>query len=335
MTTLRTAARTSVAALAMLLAPTQTFAQAAPAPRAAAEVPADRFITLGTHGGPMSNPDRSQPANVLTIGNDAYVVDAGDGTVQQMAKAGVKLPQVKGVFISHLHFDHTGGLAALLGLRLQLRVKGKLPVYGPPGTKDLVEGLISEMRPAATVGYGIEGQSYDDPAGTVEVFEVADRQSISIGAMTVKVRQNSHYDYKPGSDMDRRFKSVSFRFDTPSRSIVYTGDTGPSSAVEELAQGADMLVAEMIDEDAVVGRVRRSAPNADEAVIRNMVQHLTTHHLTPTEVGKLAKAAGVKSVVVTHLASSNPNGRALLGYLRDIGTVYSGPVIIADDLDEF
>lgn len=330
-----TVASASLLAVAALLAPAQGVARAPAGAPAAPVAVADRFVTLGTHGGPMSNPTRSQPANVLTIGRDAYMVDIGDGGVQQMAKVGIILPQMKGVFLSHLHFDHTGGLAALLGLRLQLRIKGKLPIYGPPGTKDLVAGLVSEMKPAAQVGYGIVGQGYDDPAGSVEVFEVFDGQAINVGGMTVKVRQNTHYDYPAGSEMDKRFKSVAFRFDLADRSIVYTGDTGPSKAVEELAKGADMLVSEMIDEAATVDAVRKSAPNADDQRIRNVVQHLSTHHLTPTEVGKLAKAAGVKSVVITHLAGDNPTGADFMRYLKDISAVYSGAVIIAKDLDQF
>jgi len=324
----------SLLAVATLLAPVHVAAQVAAAAQTALAVPPNRFITLGTHGGPLSNPTRSQPANVLIIGRDAYVVDIGDGGVQQMAKAGVILPQVKGVFLSHLHFDHTGGLAALLGLRLQLRIKGKLPIYGPPGTKELVAGLVSSMKPAAAAGYGIAGEGYDDPTGTAEVFEVGDGQAITVGPMTVKVRQNTHYDYPAGSDMDKRFKSVAYRFDLADRSIVYTGDTGPSKAVEELAKGADLLVSEMIDEEAVVGAVRRSNPQGS-AQMRNVVQHLTTHHLTSAEVGKLAKTAGVKSVVITHLAGDNPTGADFMRYLKGINAVYSGPVIIATDLDQY
>ena len=324
-------------ALSMSLVPGHAIAQDSAQPPAGPveAAPTNTFITLGTHGGPVSNAFRSQPANALLVGNDAYLIDSGDGAAQQLAKVNIRIGQVKAVFLSHLHFDHTGGLGAVLGLRLQTRVPGRLAIYGPRGTRQLVEGLVASMQPASIVGYGIPGQGYDDPTGTVEVIEVEDGQSYEVGPMTVTVRQNTHYDYAHGSEMDERFQSVSFRYDLPDRSIVYTGDTGPSTAVEELAQGADLLVSEMIDLEATVAAIRRNSPNAQAPQILNAIEHLRTHHLTPADVGRLAQTAGVGSLVVTHLASDNPTSRDVMRFVDGIRESYAGPVVVANDLDTF
>lgn len=287
-------------------------------------------------GGPIANPRRSQPANVLLTDAGAVLVDAGDGAAEQLAKAGVALPRIKAVVLSHLHWDHTAGLAAILGLRFQTNVPGKLAVYGPPGTRALVAGLIASMQPGAEAGYGDPNAPPAKPADTVDVFELADGSITNIGpSLKLTAVQNTHYSFVPGSELDRRFKSYAYRFDLPGRSVAYTGDTGPSPAVERLAKGADLLVSELIDVPATVATVRRNTPDMAEKAIVGLTWHLSHHHLTPEQVGQLAQRSGARQVVVTHIVPGEISAEQRAAFFKDIRRNYAGPTTIADDLDRF
>lgn len=298
----------------------------------AQEQPANVFITLGTAGGPITEANRSQPANTLLVGDDLYLVDAGDGAAGQLAKAGFLIQQVRGLFLSHLHFDHTGGVMALLGLRMQLNADSTLMIYGPPGTQTLIDGLLEAMDPIMKAAYGMPGQAW---GAQVDVVELVDGSTVELAGLTVTAAQNSHFKIPNGSISDEKATSLSFRFDMASRSIAFTGDTGPSKAVEELAQGADILVSEMMDIPAVLANVLRITPDMPEQQYRGIEWHLTAHHITPQQVGEMAANAGVAHVVVTHMAPNIRDEATAARYRQQISETFDGEITIADDLERF
>ena len=292
----------------------------------------NEFITLGTAGGPLSESNRSQPANALVVGDDLYLVDAGDGAAGQLAKAGFRLPQVKGLFISHNHFDHTGGVLALLGLRMQLNAGDKLKVYGPPGTEAFIEGLLLGMEPARQAAYGMPGAAWD---ADIDVTELIDGSIVELDGLRVRVAENSHFRIPENSETPEKAKSLSFRFDLDDRSIVYTGDTGPSSAVESLASGADVLVSEMMDIPAVLETIKKISPGMPEDQLEAIEWHFRAHHLTPAQVGQLAANADVGTLVVTHMVPNVRNDEMAQRYRAAVGKVFDGKIVIANDLDRF
>ena len=287
------------------------------------------WTTLGTNSGPIPKATRSEPANLLRSGGQTILVDVGDGAAEQLAKAGVPIGAVQTLFISHHHFDHTGGLFALLGMRYQILTPGVLAIYGPPGTKELVDGLIAAMKPMAK---NVSVRARQSPEEAVRVVEIGDGSKVMVGAVAVMAASNSHYTISPGSAEAAKFVSLSFRFDAPDRSIVYTGDTGPSENVERLARGADLLVSEIMDPGAALASLKAARPDLPPSVLTQIEQHFRTEHLAPDEVGKLAERSGVKALVLTH----NPiDSSGIACATKAIMTHYKGPITFAADLDKF
>lgn len=143
---------------------------------------------------------------------------------------------------------------------------------------------------------------------------------------------NSHYGFEAGTTNAAAYQSLSLRFSMADRSIVYTGDTGPSDAVEKLAQGADLLISEITDPDAELASLKANRPNIPFFADPILKKHFKQQHLTAAAVGRLAAAAKVSSLVLTH----NPIPDSLIPQARaTIASYYDSPVAFANDLQNY
>jgi ribonuclease BN (tRNA processing enzyme) len=270
------------------------------------------WTTLGTAGGPIPTADRSEPANLLNAGGRLVLVDTGDGTVNQLARLGHMIGAVRDVFISHHHLDHTGGLAAVIGLRWMNQFPGLITIHGPPGTREMVDGIVASMQPQARVGFGL-GAADRPPADSVRVVELRGGDSVTVGDIQVTAAANSHFDHD-GPQPVSPPQSLSFRFDFGGRSITYTGDTGPSDEVAKLARRTDLLVSEVMDLDRLYAELQQRRRDASPETLRDLRRHLATHHLTGDDVGRLAAKAGAGARAAD----------ALRHTLRPVGGIGSG-----------
>ncbi len=305
------------------------FVSGAPLAGRAEEPASLTFTTLGTNSGPIPDADRFEPANLVRYGDDVVLVDVGDGAVDQLARAGVGIGDLDAVVISHLHFDHTGGLFGLLSLRFQSGYMGPLTLYGPPGTKATVDALLAAIEPGRSAVATMRAKATGEPDSGLTVVELAADSKISIGAISITAAENSHYDTLPEKE---RPLSLSYRFDAPGRSILYTGDTGPSARVETLCKGVDLLVSEIMDPKLAIAHIKLRRPDVPAFAWPVVESHFRKEHLSPEAVGKLATACGAKALVLTHIALERDE---LAGAREAIAKGYGGTMTFAEDLQTF
>jgi len=292
------------------------------------------FTILGTGGGPMLNPLGWQPAHLVMNGESPVLVDCGEGAMGQLRRAGIDFRAVDQIFLTHHHFDHIGSLFACLGLNMMVQRKTPLTIYGPPGTRAIVDGLIAACDVPQAIGFGVKGQTLPHPRDFVEVVELTGGARVELGEMVVTACENTHY--RPESELGTPGPvSLSLRFDLPGRGVVFTGDTGPCGAVEELAQGVDLLVSEMMDLDMTMGRVRAANPQMPEEAIAKIRAHLSGHHLSPEDVGDLAARVGAAHVVATHFAPGCATPETAGDYAARIAARFGGRVSIGRDLGSY
>jgi ribonuclease BN (tRNA processing enzyme) len=276
-----------------------------------------RVVVLGT-GTPNPDPDRFGPSVAIVVDDASYLVDFGVGVVRRAAAAdrsGIKALNVvnlKYAFATHLHSDHTLGLADLILTPWILERGTPLTVYGPRGLRAMANHLISayaaDLRVRTTGGE--PAHSYD--ARVVNVHEIPAPgvvfrdERVTVTAFAVK-----HGAWP---------QAFGYRFKTPDRTIVISGDTGPGSRLEEQCQRCDVLVHEVYSEAGFATR-----PTAWQA-------YHSRYHTSTRELGAIASRARPDLLVLYHQLIWSSTEEELL---REVRSVYDGKVVSAHDLDVY
>lgn len=294
-----------------------------------------KLITLGTIAGPVPTADRAQTSNLLIVNGQYYLIDAGANAARRVAQAGVAVPQIDNIFITHEHSDHTAGLPFLLSVAWYYGRSTPLNIYGPIGTQALVDAAIAFNAIDGTIRHGAQSNSGRD---IVAAHEVGPGQFYSDESLAVTAVENSHFHFAPDSPAYGKFASYSYRFDVNNGpSIVFTGDTGPLAAVVKLAKGADVLVSEALAIDEI--RQRRKQAGSWQSLSPAEQEHWTAHmldeHVTPEQAGKLAAKAGVKLLVLSHLSSSGAVDDDYQRFVDRAAKFFDGPIVAARDLMQF
>ena len=292
-----------------------------------------RLITLGTTAGPPPRAHRAQSSNLLIVNGAFYVVDAGDGVARRIAKAGINVRDIGTIFLTHHHDDHTAGLGTLMSVAWDNQRTKPINVYGPPSTQDLVKAAVEYFSISAEIRIADGGRSVP----IAQVFFGHDvRPGMVYQDANVKVTaaETTHFEFHTGAAAGK-YKSYAYRFETPDRVVVFTGDSGPNDALTNLAKDADLLVSEANSVEARMqgliksGQWQAMTPAEQAGIKRQMAQG----HLSADDVGKMAARARVKTVVLTHLTAKADDDYT--SWANEVKKYFSGQVLVAKDLMEF
>ena len=288
-----------------------------------------KLVLLGT-GTPNACPDASGPSSAVVVGDRAYLVDFGPGVVRQAAKAyrngidALRPDRLVTAFCTHLHTDHTAGYPDLIFTPWVLERKEPLRVFGPKGIRDMTEHLLKAYK--VDIDFRINGFEKANEVGyRVETQEITSGVIYRDDRVTVEAFPVSH----------GTLESYGFKFTTPDRVIVISGDTAPLEIVAEKAMGCDILLHEV---EYTAGLAAREP--------KWQKYHREVHTLS-VDLAEIAKKAGPKLLVTYHRiyhmeiqdntvdvgAEMARRNEAILEEIRNAG--YEGPVVNGMDLDVF
>jgi ribonuclease BN (tRNA processing enzyme) len=278
--------------------------------------PRSRVVMLGT-GTPNADPDRYGPSVAIVVDETSYLVDFGVGVVRRAAaaeRAGITAlgpTRLTRAFATHLHSDHTLGLADLILTPWILERPTPLTLYGPRGLRAMSRHLIAAYADDLRIRTrgGEPTHQYDPTLVNVHEIEpgiIYRDELVTVTAFAVKHGAWEH--------------AFGYRFQTPDRTIVISGDTGPDSHIEDQCRRCDVLVHEVYSEAGFAKRPRE------------WQAYHSRYHTSARQVGAIAARAQPGLLVLYHQLIWSSTEEELL---KEVRSAYDGKVVSAHDLDMY
>lgn len=273
-----------------------------------------RIVLLGT-GTPAPLPSRSGPATAIVVNETAYLVDFGPGVVRRAAAAfydkriqALEVTKLRVAFVTHLHSDHTVGYPDLIFTPWTMGRRVPLEVYGPKGLRAMTEHLLAAYRVDIETRTNPDGNQRSFPEGhRVNAHEIRPGVVYRDSNVTVTAFPTRH-----------AMESYGYRFDTPDRSIVISGDTHPTQATIDACRGCDVLIHEAHMPGWIATRPE------------TFQRFSAKYHTTTPELAELASKARPRLLILHHYADLSEEE-----LLDEMLRLYSGHVVVGRDLDVY
>jgi len=274
-----------------------------------------KLVLLGT-GSPFADPTKSGPSLAIVVNNTSYIVDAGPGVVRRAAQVkelgfpSLDAAQLKTLFITHLHSDHTIGLVDLILTPAVLDRNAPIAIYGPVGIKKMIVDLMSAYK--EDIAIRINGLEKGDAiAYQVYTNEIKEGEIYKDSNLTVTAFKVKHGQWE---------NAFGFVFQTKDKKIVISGDCTYSENLIKYAKDCDILVHEVYSDAGLKKRTQR------------WQDYHSTFHTSTFQLADIANQVKPKLLVLNHQLTF---GTSLQSLLDELKSKYAGPVVNGSDLDVF
>ncbi|MEX1103091.1 MAG: MBL fold metallo-hydrolase, partial [Dehalococcoidia bacterium] len=282
---------------------------------------------LGT-GSPLPSPDRCGAGHVVVAGEQQVLVDCGWGAARRQMPAGVIPAAIETAVFTHMHTDHITDFPDFLFLRWTSGARKPLRVFGPDGTKDMVDGFLLALRRDIGFRQAHHGEKLHPDGIKIEVTELPATTSAerfeTIGGMSFESFEVDHFPVVP---------AFGYRFGYDGRSLVMSGDTSFCESLLHASEGADLLVCEAMNVAMLMERAN-ALRLTGLTLQASLFEDVPSYHIPTEDVARLARDAGVRKVALSHLIPPIPSeGPAVTRFVEGMSDIYKGPIHVARDLE--
>ena len=297
---------------------------------ALADLPDGLHLGLCGAGSAFSDEKRAGPCTLVAAGKRLFVFDAGNASVRNIRRMGFDPGQIEAIFLTHFHADHIDGLGELLVQRwLSAGQPAPVAVHGPLGVTGVLAGLMQAYAPDRAYRIAQHGEAALPAAGS---GGVAKPFTLGPDWRVVLLKDADLEIVAFAVDPSPVQTAVGYRISYKGRSVVLSGDTRKSAAVQREAQGVDLLVHAALSVP-LVKIAQDGAARAGRPRLQKIFADIVVYHSTPEQAAEVARDAQVGMLLLNHIVPALPLPGMEQAFLGAAPEVYHGPIRIGSDGD--
>lgn len=282
-------------------------------------------VFLGT-GSPLPSADRCGNGTVVLANDTPVLVDCGWGAARRLIPSGVRPATIDTAVFTHMHTDHITDVPDFLFQRWTGGATRPLRVFGPDGTREMIEGFLSALRRDIGFRLAHHGDKLHPDGIRVDVTEVPATPTpgavVEIDGLQIEGFEVDHFPVVP---------AFGYRFRFDGRTVVVSGDTSFCESLLGASQGADLLVCEALNVAMLEARIA-TARSMGLALQASLLEDVPSYHIATARIAELARDAEVGEVVLSHIIPPIPNDAAQVqAFTVGMSDVYRGSIRVAHD----